>query len=36
MGTGRVEKGVVNVGDEVEVVGIKDTYTTTSQGRDVS
>ena len=30
--TGRVEKGIVNVGDEVEVVGIKDTYTTTVTG----
>ena len=23
--TGRIERGVVNVGDEVEIVGIKDT-----------
>ena len=30
--TGRVEKGIVNVGDEVEVVGIKETYTTTVTG----
>ena len=30
--TGRVQKGIVNVGDEVEVVGIKDTYTTTVTG----
>ena len=30
--TGRVEKGVVNVGDEIEVVGIKETYTTTVTG----
>ncbi|MQF68375.1 elongation factor Tu, partial [SAR202 cluster bacterium AD-802-K11_MRT_200m] len=30
--TGRVEKGIVNVGDEIEVVGIKDTYTTTVTG----
>ena len=30
--TGRVEQGVVNVGDEVEIVGIKDTLTTTITG----
>ena len=30
--TGRVEKGIVNVGDEIEVVGIKDTYLTTVTG----
>ena len=24
--TGRVEAGIVNVGDEVEIVGIKDTH----------
>jgi elongation factor Tu len=30
--TGRVESGVVNVGDEVEIVGIKDTQKTTVTG----
>tara|TARA_A100001391_G_scaffold148386_1_gene105835 strand:+ start:2102 stop:3292 length:1191 start_codon:yes stop_codon:yes gene_type:complete len=30
--TGRVESGVVNVGDEVEIVGIKDTSKTTVTG----
>lgn len=30
--TGRVESGVVNVGDEVEIVGIKDTQKTTITG----
>ncbi|MBZ6379455.1 elongation factor Tu [Pacificimonas flava] len=30
--TGRVEQGVVNVGDEVEIVGIKDTTKTTVTG----
>ncbi|MEN7535924.1 elongation factor Tu [Aurantiacibacter flavus] len=30
--TGRVESGVVNVGDEVEIVGIKDTTKTTVTG----
>jgi len=30
--TGRVETGVVNVGDEVEIVGIKDTVKTTCTG----
>ena len=30
--TGRVETGVVNVGDEVEIVGIKDTQKTTVTG----
>jgi elongation factor Tu len=30
--TGRVERGVVNVGDEVEIVGIKDTTKTTVTG----
>ena len=30
--TGRVERGVVKVGDEVEIVGIKDTQTTTVTG----
>ncbi len=30
--TGRIEAGVVNVGDELEIVGIKDTQTTTCTG----
>ncbi|NNL47574.1 MAG: elongation factor Tu, partial [Acidimicrobiia bacterium] len=30
--TGRIERGVVNVGDEVEIVGIKDTTKTTCTG----
>ena len=30
--TGRVERGVVNVGDEIEIVGIKETATTTCTG----
>ncbi len=30
--TGRIERGVVNVGDEVEIVGIKDTVKTTCTG----
>ncbi len=30
--TGRVERGVVNVGDELEIVGIKDTQKTTCTG----
>jgi len=30
--TGRIERGVVNVGDEVEIVGIKDTAKTTCTG----
>jgi elongation factor Tu len=30
--TGRVETGVINVGDEVEIVGIKDTVKTTCTG----
>jgi elongation factor Tu len=30
--TGRVERGVVNVGDEVEIVGLKDTQKTTCTG----
>jgi elongation factor Tu len=30
--TGRVERGVINVGDEVEIVGIKDTTKTTCTG----
>ena len=28
--TGRVERGIVKVGEEVEIVGIKDTTNTTS------
>ncbi|MGB1581050.1 MAG: elongation factor Tu [Nevskiales bacterium] len=30
--TGRVERGIVNVGDEIEIVGIKDTAKTTVTG----
>jgi len=30
--TGRVERGVINVGDEIEIVGIKDTEKTTCTG----
>jgi elongation factor Tu len=30
--TGRVERGVVNVGDEIEIVGVKDTEKTTCTG----
>jgi elongation factor Tu len=30
--TGRIEQGVVNVGDEIEIVGIKDTQKTTITG----
>ena len=30
--TGRIERGVVNTGDEVEIVGIKETQTTTCTG----
>jgi len=30
--TGRIERGIVNVGDEIEIVGIKDTATTTCTG----
>ncbi len=30
--TGRIEKGIVNVGQEIEVVGLKDTYTTIVTG----
>jgi elongation factor Tu len=30
--TGRVERGVVNVGDEMEIVGLKDTVKTTVTG----
>jgi elongation factor Tu len=30
--TGRIERGVVNVGDQIEIVGIKDTETTTCTG----
>ncbi len=30
--TGRIEQGVVNVGDEIEIVGIKDTEKTTCTG----
>ncbi|MGI9350964.1 MAG: elongation factor Tu [Rhizobiaceae bacterium] len=30
--TGRVERGVINVGDEIEIVGVKDTQKTTCTG----
>ena len=30
--TGRIERGVINVGDEIEIVGIKDTEKTTCTG----
>ena len=30
--TGRVERGIVNVGDEIEIVGVKETATTTCTG----
>jgi len=30
--TGRVERGIINVGDEIEIVGIKDTAKTTCTG----
>ena len=30
--TGRIEQGVLNVGDEIEIVGIRDTQTTTCTG----
>ena len=30
--TGRIERGVVNIGDEIEIVGIKDTQLTTCTG----
>jgi elongation factor Tu len=30
--TGRIERGVVNIGDEIEIVGIKDTTKTTCTG----
>ncbi|NND39299.1 MAG: elongation factor Tu, partial [Pseudomonadales bacterium] len=30
--TGRVERGIINTGDEVEIVGIKETQTTTCTG----
>ncbi|MCX7555227.1 EF-Tu/IF-2/RF-3 family GTPase, partial [Marinicella sp. S1101] len=30
--TGRIETGVVNVGEEIEIVGIRDTTTTTCTG----
>ncbi len=30
--TGRIERGIVNVGDEIEIVGIKDTVKTTCTG----
>ena len=30
--TGRIERGIINVGEEIEIVGIKDTTTTTCTG----
>jgi len=30
--TGRIERGIIKVGDEIEIVGIKDTQTTTCTG----
>ena len=30
--TGRIEQGIVNVGDEIQIVGIRDTQTTTCTG----
>ena len=30
--TGRIERGIVTVGDEIEIVGIKDTEKTTCTG----
>ena len=30
--TGRIERGIVKVGDEIEIVGIKDTEKTTCTG----
>merc|ERR1739841_152610 len=30
--TGRVERGIINVGDEIEIVGIRDTSKTTCTG----
>jgi elongation factor Tu len=30
--TGRIERGIVNVGDDIEIVGIKETQTTTCTG----
>src|SRR5699024_7770662 len=30
--TGRIERGIVNVGDEIEIVGIRDTTKTTCTG----
>ncbi|MCS5631129.1 MAG: elongation factor Tu [Pirellulaceae bacterium] len=30
--TGRIERGVINVGDEIEIIGLKDTATTTVTG----
>jgi elongation factor Tu len=32
VGTGRIERGVVHVGDQVEIVGLKETRTTTVTG----
>ncbi len=32
VGTGRIERGVVHIGDEVEIVGLKETHKTTCTG----
>src|SRR3546814_8594228 len=32
VGTGRIERGIVKVGEEIEIVGIKDTVKTTCTG----
>jgi elongation factor Tu len=32
VGTGRIERGIVKVGDQIEIVGLKDTRTTTVTG----
>ncbi|WP_016945313.1 EF-Tu/IF-2/RF-3 family GTPase, partial [Xanthomonas campestris] len=30
--TGRIERGIIRVGDEIEIVGIRDTHKTTVTG----
>ena len=35
VGTGRVERGIVKVGDEIEIIGIKETQKTTCTGVEV-
>ncbi|MBT4848969.1 MAG: elongation factor Tu, partial [Alphaproteobacteria bacterium] len=32
VGTGRIERGIVNVGEEIEIIGLKDTTKTTCTG----